>query len=306
MTDDRLTPTEKRLIEAGTAIRTSPPASGELDFLHTILCQTGLPYRDPGQDQRTWDQRQGNAVLAIEAGRIMDPETGDMVPVGLPFGEKARLVLIHLTGEALRVGSPEVEVEGSLTAFVGAIGLPTDGRTIRTVKDQLGRLSAATVRMAYRSEGRAMQVNSTLVRGMDLWAPSTPRQRVLWPSKIVLSDDFFRSIQNHAVPLDRRAISSVKHSAMALDAYCWLAQRLHRIEPGEGQLLRWANLHEQFGAGFKRVRKFREKFAIATREVLLVYPAARIETAPEGLILHHSPPPVPLKWIPAQPLPPRG
>lgn len=289
---DELTPTQRRLIEAGTAIRTSSPGAGDLDFLHTILCQTGLPYSDPGPDRRIWDQRQGNAVLAVEAGRLMDPETGDMVPVGLPFGEKARLVLIHLTGEALRTRSPEIEVEGSLTAFVEAIGLTTDGRTIKAVKNQLGRLSAATVRLAYRGDGRAVQVNSTLVRGLDLWAPKDPRQRVLWPSTVVLSDDFFRSIQAHAVPLDRRAIGALSHSALALDVYCWLAQRLRRV-PAEGVLIPWDQLKVQFGSGYRRLPDFKRRFHDPLRQVRQVYPQARVEETDEGLLLLESPPPVP-------------
>jgi hypothetical protein len=40
-----------------------------------------------------------------------------------------------------------IEVEDSLTAFVRSLGLDTGGRTIRTLKDQLGRLAVATVRL---------------------------------------------------------------------------------------------------------------------------------------------------------------
>jgi hypothetical protein len=300
--DPTLTPVERRLIEAGTAIRSDAPT--ELEFLHTVLCQTGLPYRDPGAGLRAWDRRQGHALLAIEAGRIIDPKTGEFVPVGLPFGEKARLVLIHLVGEALRTQSARIEVEGSLTAFVSALGLTTDGRTIRTVKDQLARLSVATVRLALLTEaGRATQVNGTLVRGLDLWAPQDPRQRVLWPTMVELSADFFQSVQAHAVPLDRRAIGALAHSALALDIYCWLAQRLYRVT-GNGQPVSWQALHAQFGPGYARVRDFRGKFREALRQVLTVYPDARLTDSDKGLMLLASPTPVPgrqvLGWTPPE------
>lgn len=293
MTADKLTPTERRLIEAGTAIRSNTPAPNDLDFQHTILCQTGLPYRDPGIDRRVWDRRQGAASLRIEAGSIVDPRTGEFRDVGLPFGQKARLVLIHLSSEAKRTGSPMIEVEDSLTAFVGAIGLSTDGRTIGTVKDQLGRLSTATVRLAYRGEGRAVQVNSTLVRGLELWAPNDARQRMLWPSTVELSADFFRSVQDHAVPLDRRAIGALSHSAMALDIYCWLAQRLRRVPTG-GQVVPWRNLHDQFGPSFGRLPDFKKRFKDALHQVLAVYPQADVDQIEgEGLMLRESAPPVP-------------
>jgi hypothetical protein len=188
-------------------------------------------------------------------------------------------------------------VQDSLTAYVAALGLSVDGRTIRTVKDQLARLSAATVRMALLRGDRAVQVNSTLVRGLDLWAPRDPRQRVLWPSTVELSADFFRSVQAHAVPLDRRAIGALSHSAMALDVYCWQAQRLHRIPSGRPQLVPWAALKAQFGPGFARLRDFRTAFRDVLREVHQVYPAARIEDGEEGLTLRHSPPPVARRLI---------
>jgi hypothetical protein len=295
-----LTPTTQRLVNAGAAIRSGPPA--ELDFLHSVLCQTGLPYRDPGADQRVWERRQGDVLLRVEAGAVADPRGRDFLEVGLPHGEKARLVLIHLTGEALRTGSPVIPVQDSLTAYVAALGLSVDGRTIRTVKDQLARLSAATVRMALLRGDRAVQVNSTLVRGLDLWAPRDPRQRVLWPSTVELSADFFRSVQAHAVPLDRRAIGALSHSAMALDVYCWQAQRLHRIPSGRPQLVPWEALKAQFGIGYTRLRDFRAAFRDVLHDVHQVYPAARIEDGEAGLTLRHSSPPVARRLIPGRTL----
>lgn len=284
-----LSHTTRRLLDAAETLRRGPPF--DLDFLHTVLTQTGLPFRNPG-DARTWERQQGGAALRIEAGAVADPRTGGFRSVGVPFGEKARLVLIHLTGEALRTGSPVVEVEDSLTAYVRELGLPTDGRTISTVKEQLARLSAATVRLAYFADGRAAQVNAALVKGLDLWAPRDPRQRVLWPSTVRLSDDYFASIQSHAVPLARPAIRALAHSALALDAYCWLAQRLHRVPSGKPQPVSWSALRDQFGQGFARERDFRRQFRETLRVVLTVYPDARVEDADEGLLLHRSRPPV--------------
>jgi hypothetical protein len=222
----------------------------------------------------------------------MDPTSGDFRTVGLPFGEKPRLILIHLTSEAMRTGSPVVEVEDSLTAYVRALGLPTSGIAIRTVKDQLARLAAATLRLAAVADGRAVQVNGPIIGQMELWAPTDPRQRVLWPSRVQLSDPYFASVQRHAVPLARSAIRSLAHSAMGLDLYSWLAQRLHRITPGQPQAVSWEALKGQFGPGYARTVDFRRKFRLALRSVLAVYAEARIHDGDDGLLLHHSPPPI--------------
>ena len=54
---------------------------------------------------------------------------------------------------------------------------------------------------------------------------------------IRLSADYFESLQRHAVPLNKHYLSALSHSAMALDVYSWLAQRLHRIPKGNGTTL---------------------------------------------------------------------
>ncbi|WP_162660433.1 replication protein RepA [Tuwongella immobilis] len=281
---------QMRLIEASAEIQGSPP--NRIDFLHTVHCQCGIPYRNPGDNVREWDRRQGLASLRIEAGSALDPRTGEFVKMGLPYGEKPRLVLIHLATEAVRTGSPVVEVEDSMTAFARALRMETNGQQLRTLKDQLARLAAATVRMGVVEDGRAVQVNAQFVSAFDLWFPRQEDQRVLWPSTVRLSDEYYRSLGKHAVPLDRRAVSALGSSSMALDVYVWLAQRLHRIAPNRPQFIDWVSLYEQFGQGFGRVRDFRRRFLQTLREVILVYPKARIDADGRGLTLFHSSPPV--------------
>jgi hypothetical protein len=85
------------------------------------------------------------------------------------------------------------------------------------------------------------------------------------------------------VPLDERALSALSHSAMALDVYAWLAQRLHRIPKPHRQLLPWPAVKEQFRSDYDRLRKFREKFLTALRQVMAVYPVAKIDVRDDGL-----------------------
>lgn len=136
----------QRLVRSSVEILADDPDA--ILYQHTVFCQTGLPYRNPGAGVRIWNMKQGAARLEVEAGRAFNPQVDDFVDVGLPFGPKPRLILAYLNAEALRRGSPVIEVEDSLTAFVRRIGLCRDGRSIRTVKDQLSRLSAAEIRLA--------------------------------------------------------------------------------------------------------------------------------------------------------------
>ena len=100
--------------------------------------------------------------------------------VGLPFGPKPRLVLYHLNAEAMRTQSPVLNLEDSLTAFVKrTLKLDAGGRTIKSVKQQLNRLSAADFRFYSSYDGHAETVKGTVIEGLDLWVSKNEHQRVL-------------------------------------------------------------------------------------------------------------------------------
>jgi hypothetical protein len=282
---------QRRLIRSAVEIEADDPES--LLFQHTVFCQTGLPYRDPGDGAREWEREQGSVALKVQAGEARNPETGGWVKLGLPWGSKPRLILTHLNSEALRHGSPEIEVEDSLTAFVHRIrGFGPGGREIRMFKDQLGRLSASLVRLAVTHQGRSFQINTQIVTAFDLWFPKDRRQRVLWPSTVHLSFDYFQSLQRHAVPLDERAVASLSHTAMGLDMYAWLAQRLHRVKPGKPAFIPWAAIKQQFGPDYRRMIDFKRKFRKTLNLVFTQYRAARVELDGRGMTLRNSPPPI--------------
>ncbi len=102
-----------------------------------MFCQTGLPYRNPGDDVRLWERSNGQVGLQVIAGSAWHPERGQFVQLGLPYGPKPRLLLAYLNREAMIHASQVVEVEHSLTAFVKALKLDPKGRNITIIKDQL-------------------------------------------------------------------------------------------------------------------------------------------------------------------------
>ncbi len=286
-----VTPIKDRMIQSSVLIMGQ--SADEFLFQHTLFCQTVLPYRDPGPTVRTWERAQGDTRLLLEAGKIYDQKADEYKPIGLPFGPAARLILCHLNTEALRRGVPSIEVEGSMTAFVHRLqGFEPNGREIRRFKDQVSRLSVALIRMALIRDNGAFQVNATIIDKFDLWKDKSGDGQGTFPSIIELSPRYFESLQEHAVPLDERAIAAIAHNPMALDVYCWLAQRLHRVDPRRGQFLAWTNLHEQFGQGYKQIRFFRRDFLNVLNMVKTQYPAAKFGTDQGGMMLFNSPPPV--------------
>lgn len=293
---------KQRLIESAVQIEVEDPES--ITYQHTVFCQTVLPYQNPGDDVRRWERQQGAIALEVEAGRARNPFTRRYEDVGLPFGSRPRLILAHLNREALLHGSPRIEVEDSLTAFMRRIQkTDPNGREIRRFKDQLSRLAAAGVRMAVDlSEDHAFQVDTKIVDVLDLWLVKDERQRVLWPSVVELSPRYFDSLTRHAVPLDERAIGALANSAFALDVYCWLAQRLHRVPKAKPQRITWVRLHEQFGQGYQHIRQFRAAFLKVLALVQTQYRAAKVEADGRGLELCNSSPPVAPRLVPARKL----
>lgn len=287
--------TRQRMVDAAAAIRDDHPRS--IVFQHTVLCQTCLPYRDPGNHVRVWDRENGRIALRIRAGEARHPEHG-WIEVGLPFGPKPRLILGYLNTQAILRQSATIEAEDSLTAFVKRIGLDTHGRNLRTIKDQLARLAAADLRFGVpTSEEHVTTYKGQIVTEFDLWFARDERQRVLWPTTVTLDPQYFESLLRHAVPLDERALGALSHSAMALDIYAWLAQRLHRIHPRESAFIAWELLRQQFGFGYANMRKFRQVFRTALDQVTAVYPAARLSLDVRGMTLRHSPPPVLRRFV---------
>ena len=280
----KVTPTTKRLLDAHAEIIDGP--ADDIAFSHTVLTQCSLPYRPT--DERVWIRNQGTVSLRIDAGAAQHPDTGKWVDLPLPHGEKPRLVMLHLNGEALRTGSPIIDVEGSLTAFVRALGIHVHGRNIRTLRDQVSRLAAARITLGIGPD----TIKADVIRQFSIWWPDDARRKVLWPKVVRLDPDYFDSLTKHAVPLDCRAVAALAHSALDLDVYTWLAQRLHRVPQGKPQTITWQALKSQFGAGYAELRQFRHKFVPALKTVLTAYPSARIETADAGLVLWNSPPPV--------------
>jgi hypothetical protein len=290
----------ERYVKALTHIQerllTAPDGTEEIVYQHSVLCQTCIPYRNPGDDVTIWRRRNGRVRMQMQAGHLLDPQTDEYVEFGLPYGPKPRLVLYHLNTEAIRTQSPNIELEDSLTAFVKRVLGPTasnGGRAIRTVKDQLNRLAASNLLLGATDGTRAVTIDGKIVKKIELWTPKDARQRVLWPSTVQFSLEYFLNLVEHAVPLNEGAVGALAHSSMGLDTYTWLAQRLHRVPPGKPAFVPWTAIKEQFGEGYDRIRAFKQAFRNVLGMVKTQYSDANFNVDDKGMLLHNSKPPVP-------------
>lgn len=288
-------PISRRMLATTEEMFEHPSVIEDAAFQHSVLCQTFLPYRNPG-DERTYYNRQGRVSLLLEAGHLLNPKTEKYEEIGLPYGARARLILAYLNTRAVQTQSPVIDVEESMTAFIRKIGLGTDGRTLRSVKEQIRRIAASRINLGYSlSDEEAVQTDLKFVKSVNLWLAKDDRQRVLWTSTIRLSDDYFNNLMDHAIPLDERALASLAHNALALDIYSWLAQRLHRVRKNQ-EFISWKALKDQFGRNYSEMKKFKQKFRATLKVVLLHYPDAAggmEEDTNKGFYLRNRPSPIP-------------
>jgi hypothetical protein len=281
--------TDQRLIEAHEKIIAERPDRN--DFLHTVMCQLGMPRKF--SDAREFERTSGPFSIKLEAGQLWNGR--EWVPQPLPYGTTPRLVMVHLSSEAIRTQSRRVEVGDSTRQFLRVLGMQTNGgeRGGYTVfRKQMEALAACRLTVGMKAEGRVVTVDAKPIKQFEAWLQQDESQPSLWPGYLELSQDFYDTLANHAVPLDYRALAALKHSALAVDVYTWLAHRLCRIAKPEGVMLSWENLRDQFGQEYASSKDFKREFRDTLRRVWLVYPSAQIEEVAGGILLQPSPPPI--------------
>jgi hypothetical protein len=288
-----ISPIQARIVDAAVEIGGDQDPTA-LAFLHTVLAQCGLPYREPGT--RDYIRENGKASLVVTAGHLFDPVLKKPVLQGIPYGAKPRLLMIHLCTEAVRTQSPKIQIADSMSGFMRDLGLKVSGGrdgSIAMFKEQLNRLAASRIQLLMALDQRAVVMNpAPLIKQFDVWFPEDPRQRMLWPSEVILSSEFFDTLKTHALPLDPRGIRALQHSARAIDVYTWLTARLPRVKRRGGEIVSWRALQSQFGPDIADFRNFRRHMQIALRQALAVYPRARVEQIEGGLLLRRSYPPI--------------
>ncbi|MGL6075201.1 MAG: replication protein RepA [Fimbriiglobus sp.] len=289
-----LTNQQRRLIDSSEAIRTEPP--DRTDFLHTVMCQVGLPRR--ATEAKVFERQSGAFSILLQAGQLWNGK--EWVEQPLPYGTTPRLVMVQISSEAIRTQNRRVEIGDSMRQFLQALGIgdgggPRGGYTM--FRKQMEALAACRLSIGMTSGGKAVTVDAKPIKRFEAWLHDDGNQQTLWPGYLELSNEFYETLQNHAVPLDYRALAALKHSALALDVYTWLAHRLCRVTSPKGTMLSWYNLRDQFGQEYANIKDFKKEFRAVLRQVWLVYPTAKIEEVQGGILLKSSPPPITKKSI---------
>lgn len=294
----KLRPIDKKRMTLAKELPSAMPTGDDIGFIHTVLAQCFLPYRDP--KQRDWQKISGDYAIILTSGTIQNPQRPrDLMDVGLPYGAKPRLFQSYVCTQVIKQQSPVIPVEHSMTAMMKELGLQVTGGkegTIGRFKEQIIRFAACNFTIVGPGpRGERRYIKAPPIKRFDIWFPTDPDQKTLWPSEIVLTDDYFYSLKDHAIPFDFRGMRAIQNNARAQDIYLWMTQRLCRVPFNKPLFMTWEMLIEMFGGGMSgdSLRKFPERFRTALLAAYAAYPDARMEETPEGYRFFESPPPVP-------------
>ena len=294
---------DRRVVDVAATFMTEEESGTA--FLFSGWAQAALPHKRLADDA-PWQLRTERVTLLVEPGR-RTTASGPPISVGVPYGSRARLIMLYLQSEALKTNNRSVELGKSLRDWLGKMGIPPGGKSIQSIREQAERITRCRISFHLHSAGKegliqqhivdtAMFGETPIDQGEDSGGShpeasgGSTRGGSGFLETVRLSETFFEQLKRHPVPVDDAAIRAINRHSMALDIYCWLAYRLHVLS-GDRDVT-WKALHAQFGGGVSRLDHFRTIFIENLNLALAVYPDAKVEVESRGLTLQPSRPPV--------------
>ena len=245
---------DRRVVEAAAGYLGAE--EGEVGFLYSGWAQSALPHKRLADDA-SWQVHTDHVSLVVQPG-LRPSLTGDAVSVGVPYGSRARLIILYLQSEALKTNSREVELGKTLHAWLRRLDIPIGGKSMAAVRDQAERISRCRMSFQIKQGNRTGLVNQSIL-DTAMFVEDDSTQGSLFIEKAKLSEMFFEQLKKHPVPIEEHAIAMIANNSMAIDVYCWLAYRLHSLSGPK--LVTWKALHAQFGRGLARLDHFRWYFS---------------------------------------------
>lgn len=300
---------DHKLVDIASAALADPGT--ELSFLHRGFAQVGLPLRKQADNDKLWVRSDGLFTLTVKGDRFAYDGMRE-VSVGVPYGTKARLLMVYIASELKdpRRASDNPMIEfGRITEWLRTVGVnPTGGPhgSISAVKEQLFRLAFAQFTMVRRHVDRNEpdQVwfeSERLFRGgffkdtdFDMWNEGR-LSKLSWPKGLLLTSNSHERIRSQSIPISTVRLRQIADSAAAMDLFFWLSYRLPRITHGDRITVSWQDLMVQFGQKAPFTSDFRKAIKPALKAALAAYPEANVEESAKGLVLRRSDPAVPPK-----------
>src|SRR3984893_5507331 len=111
---------------------------------YTGFCLTALPHKKLANDE-PWEKKGHRVTLLVEPGRLK--HAGKTKLFGVPYGARARMILLYLQTQAIRTSSREVALGRSMRDWMERMGLAIGGGTAHPLRAQAARVSAFSLKI---------------------------------------------------------------------------------------------------------------------------------------------------------------
>jgi len=285
--------------------------SERLGITHSGFCLTALPHKKPllskesETEADTWRREGHKVTLVVRSGTDRHGQI-----IGIPYGSRARMILLYLQTKALQANSPIVELGRSMNDWLDRMGIGdkaeaghaeatpktnrrAGGNTYAQVRKQAHRISSCALSFFWSGDEVEARQNGYFVRNeINVRRATEASQGDFWRDTVELDPVFFEALKRHPVPLWEPALRRISGKSQAIDIYLWLAYRLQHID--KPTPISWISLHKQFGSGVSELKHFKQDFIRNLQLALAVYPEARVqEDDKRGFILQPSLPAIP-------------
>lgn len=187
---------------------------------------------------------------------------------------------MHVCDAALRTGNLKVDLGESAAMLATTIGLELGGPDLDALADEVEQLALARITVSLDG--------GPLLAVFD--ARSNPRVAAKWRRSVRLNARFHADLAGQSVPLDRRIVTALAASSMALDAYAWIRHVLASLPEGDVASAAWEDLQRQFGEPDQDSATFRTGFEDALRRVFAADLSISIAVDDEGVGVRHAKP----------------
>ena len=243
-----------------------------------ILC--GLPIRR--REGLEYTRRNGQFFLNV----VGHPR------YGLPYGQD-RLVPIWVATQAMLNQSRTIHFK-SAADILRAFDLPLDGKSYRRIVAGFQRIFTSTIFFGTDEQlAAATVIDSARFHFFDqlqLWFSKDIHQSTLsseFQNTVVLSEQFWKEIKNHPIPVDLKVVRALASSAGCLDFLLWLTWRswLTRRE-NRIPLFGAMGLNQQLGTNrYSRPRDFRRQLERWLRVIENLWPECPAKLSSDGQYL---------------------
>lgn len=273
----------------------------DISFTHSVFAQCFLPFRKLPEGKKIHTVKHGKASFAVQAGVLLNPETGDLIERDVPYGSAARVILAHIHNHVIKSASldqaQDIPMGTSLRDFFSSYHLKIGGKNGKQITDQVNNIAAARITLGMWNGGQAKQINMpTLAEEIDFWLEKDTMQRTLWQPTMILNRKYVETVRERPVPIDMRALIGLYEKPRAMDLFTWLSYRLPTIKSCSGILIPFFGengLHTIFGSSIKQKHRFKSEFIKTIEEIHRWYPEATIGIEEKGIRLYKSASPIP-------------